>query len=727
METNPQIELARRYIEQTGVSVFLTGKAGTGKTTFLKEMAAQCSKRHAIVAPTGVAAINAGGVTIHSFFQLPFDPYLPDVKELVTEYQMPDRFKSLSKNRLNIIRTLELLIIDEISMVRADLLDAIDMTLRRARRSSRPFGGVQLLMIGDVHQLPPVVTERERPYMEQVYPSPFFFSSKALQRIPYITIELTTVYRQQDSAFVELLNNVRDNRIDDATLKILNSRVVRPDDAERSAIKPVTSHNTAIILTTHNRQADSINRRHLDALTGQHRTFEAIVTGNFPDKAFPCDRTLEIREGERVMFLKNDTSGSHRYYNGKLATVTGFGLENDEVYIEVIDDDGNTIHAGREKWENLKYNIDPKTNDITQEIDGTFYQYPLQAAWAVTIHKAQGLTFDCVVIDAADAFAFGQVYVALSRCRTLEGLTLSTPLTAGVTFSDESVEQFVNSQPSFEQAASAAPQYQQQYRIEKLMELFSVDDILHLTERLYSHYSRIKNIYPTNVSSMLRLINSLVDLQNVSERFKSQLLYLDEPSQNTRASQGAKYYLSQIQATKHAIDALLDVEIDNKDTSKHIHEAGEHLSDALGLKLSCLSAVEEHGYSVAIVQKAKADYITHPTKKKKETNSRKKHRIEKVKPQNSQPNNITDTTHTSHKENIDLTTMIRRWRSAKASEEGLVPYMVLNQKALLSIVSAQPRTRLELSQLHGIGPKTIQRYGDELLAIVSEFIENNRE
>jgi hypothetical protein len=282
METNPQIELARRYVEQTGVSVFLTGKAGTGKTTFLREVAAQCPKRHAIVAPTGVAAINAGGVTIHSFFQLPFDPYLPEVKELVTEYQMPENRKSLSKNKLNIIRTLELLIIDEISMVRADLLDAIDMTLRRYRRSSRPFGGVQLLMIGDVHQLSPVVTETERPFMEKVYPTPYFFASKALQRMPYVTIELTTVYRQQDEAFVNLLNHVRDNNIDAATLQALNARVNAPQ------------HKDAITLTTHNRQADAINRRHMEALKGERRVFEAIIRGNYPEQALPCDRSLEV-------------------------------------------------------------------------------------------------------------------------------------------------------------------------------------------------------------------------------------------------------------------------------------------------------------------------------------------------------------------------------------------------------------------------------------------------
>ena len=557
---NPQLALARRYVEQTGVSVFLTGKAGTGKTTFLHEIARTTAKRHAVVAPTGVAAINAGGVTIHSFFQLPFDPYLPDVKELVTEYQMPDRHKSLSKNKLNIIRTLELLIIDEISMVRADLLDAIDMTLRRYRRSSRPFGGVQLLMIGDVHQLSPVVTEAERTYMQQVYPTPYFFASKALQQIPHVTIELTTVYRQQDEAFVDLLNHVRNNRLDAETLSKLNSRVGAPQ-------------KDAITLTTHNRQADAINLRHMEALQGERCTFEAKLTGNYPEKSLPCDRTLTVKVGERVMFVKNDSSGGHRYYNGMLGTVTGFLHEEDKDCIEVINDDGDVIQVGREVWESLKYTIDPATKEITQEVEGTFSQYPLQAAWAVTIHKAQGLTFDRVVIDAADAFAFGQVYVALSRCRTLEGLTLSTPLTAGVAFDDASVYNFVHSQPTFEQTAKAAGSYEQQYRMEKLMELFSID--LRDADRLLERYTKLKNRNPDNLERMRQLTHSLTDLQNVSERFKSQLMQLDEAAQNERAAKGADYYRTQLQAARYAYAALLDVEIDNKEVAQAVREAGE--------------------------------------------------------------------------------------------------------------------------------------------------------
>lgn len=698
METNPQTELARRYVEQTGVSVFLTGKAGTGKTTFLHDIVANTTKRHAVVAPTGVAAINAGGVTIHSFFQLPFDPYLPDVKELVTEYQMPERYKALNKNKQNIIRTLELLIIDEVSMVRADLLDAIDMTLRRVRRSSRPFGGVQLLLIGDVHQLSPVVTEAERPYMERVYPSPYFFASKALQQINYVTIELTKVYRQQDAAFVDLLNHVRDNNIDPATLAALNARVG-------------TSQKDAITLTTHNRQADAINRRHMEALHGEQRTFDAIVKGNYPDKALPCDQRLEVKVGERVMFVKNDSSGGHRYYNGMLGTVTGFLREDDKDYIEVVSDDGDTIAVNRELWESMKYSIDAKTNDITQEVDGTFCQYPLQAAWAVTIHKAQGLTFDHVVIDAADAFAFGQVYVALSRCRTLEGLSLSSPLTAGVAFNDTSVSHFVSAQPSFEQTSVAADDYERQYRMEKLMELFGMDDLVHLADKLYEHYSKLKNIYPDLVKAFNAKIPTLLELQAVSEKFKAQLVRIDNAAQQLRAQQGAEYFQGKLAEVAALLPTLLEVDIDNKVTAERIKDNGARFAEALGLKLSCLTAVVKDGYSVQIVQRAKVDYLMNHDGKEKKTSRERTAKTAKQSGGDSM--------------NTDLATALRNWRSLKAAEQNVPAYVILQQKALQAIATNMPHTVAELKRQLGVGEKTVQRYGAELLDIVNDYTNDN--
>ena len=703
METNPQIELARRYVEQTGVSVFLTGKAGTGKTTFLHDIVASTTKRHAVVAPTGVAAINAGGVTIHSFFQLPFDPYLPDIKELVTEYQMPDKYKSLSKNKQNIIRTLELLIIDEVSMVRADLLDAIDMTLRRVRRSSRPFGGVQLLLIGDVHQLSPVVTETERPYMERVYPSPYFFASKALQQINYVTIELTRVYRQQDAAFVDLLNHVRDNNIDAPTLAALNARVGKPQKG-------------AITLTTHNRQADAINRRHMEALHGEQRRFEAIVKGNYPDKALPCDQQLEVKVGERVMFVKNDSSGGHRYYNGMLGTVTAFLREEDKDYIEVISDDGDTIAVNRELWESMKYSLDAKTNEIKQEVEGTFCQYPLQAAWAVTIHKAQGLTFDRVVIDAADAFAFGQVYVALSRCRTLEGLSLSTPLTAGVAFNDTSVSHFVNAQPSFEQTSMAADDYERQYRMEKLMELFGIDDLVHLADKLYEHYGKLKNIYPNLVQSLNTKISTLMDLQVVSEKFKAQLMRIDPSAQELRARQGAEYFQGKLAEVAATLPTLLDVDIDNKVTAERVKDNGSKFAEALGMKLSCLTAVIKDGYSVQTVQRAKVDYLMNNEGKEKKTGRERA-------PKQAKPTKQSG----GDSMNTDLATALRNWRALKAAEQNVPAYLILQQKALQAIATNMPHTIAELKRQLGVGEKTVQRYGAELLDIINDYTNDNNQ
>lgn len=706
METNPQLETARLYVEQTGVSLFLTGKAGTGKTTFLRDIVNTTAKRHVVLAPTGVAAVNAGGVTIHSFFQLPFDPYLPDVKELVTEYQMPASHKSLSKTKLDIIRTLELLIIDEISMVRADLMDAIDMVLRRYRRSSRPFGGLQLLMIGDVHQLSPVVTETERPFMEKVYPTPYFFASKALQKLHYVTIELTTVYRQQDAAFVDLLNHVRDNNIDAATLQALNARVNTNPSAQ--------SHNNTIVLTTHNRQADAINRRHMDALQGEQRTYKALLTGNYPEKSLPCDRSLEIKVGERVMFVKNDSSGGHRYYNGMLGTVTRYIYDDEEQkeYIEVLDDDGDTIAVGRETWESLRYNLDEKTGAITQEVEGTFSQYPLQPAWAVTIHKAQGLTFDRVAINAADAFAFGQVYVALSRCRTLEGLTLTTPLTAGVAFDDRSVSTFVAAQPSFEQTVAATDEYERQYRMEKLMELFGVDDLVHLAERLQEHYGKLKNIYPENLSRLSSLVSCLLNLQEVSGKFKTQLMRLDERQQDQRALKGAEYYHSQLSPLTAAFKALLDVEIDNKETAKAVREGGDALIEALGVKLACFEAVKEHGYSVQTVQQAKAKQLLGETAGSGKRKSKSRNRSED-KASGSADN-----------ANEELFQILRQWRSAKAREEGLPPYTILQQKALHAIATNIPRTPAELKRQLGVGPKTLEKYGNEILELILQTIDS---
>ena len=353
VEKDKAFEIAERYVNYTGRSVFLTGRAGTGKTTFLKHIAQSTLKRFVILAPTGVAAINAGGSTIHSFFQLPLCPYLPDVPELITEYQTPEKYRSLRKERQKMIRTLDLLIIDEISMVRADLLDAVDATLRRYRNNDLPFGGVQLLMIGDAQQLSPVVKEHERPFMEKVYPSPYFFYSKALQKLSYVTIELQKVYRQKDADFLELLNAVRENRVTQSVLNALNSRLHAFEDDGQT-----------IRLTTHNAQSDNVNMSKLEELPGKQHMFEADVDDDFPEHMYPADKVLVLKEGAQVMFIRNDSEGE--YYNGKLGKVVSI-KPNGTVEVEPADG-GMPVWVSPVEWENIQYALNDEGEIIPTEI-----------------------------------------------------------------------------------------------------------------------------------------------------------------------------------------------------------------------------------------------------------------------------------------------------------------------------------------------------------------------
>lgn len=431
MQTNQDFELALDLLQNTGINLFLTGKAGTGKTTFLKRLKEISPKRMIVVAPTGVAAINAGGVTIHSFFQLSFGPYLsPTLKE--EEEKKPDFKHQFRKEKINILRSMDLLVIDEVSMVRADVLDAISDILRRYRDGSKPFGGVQLLLIGDLQQLAPVAKEDEWNVLKDYYPSTFFFESKALAESSYFCIELTHVYRQNDTHFIQLLNNIRENRFDDATLAQLNQRYI-PN------FRP--AHNSDYItLTTHNYQAQQINSRNLAELPDEPYTFTATIENDFPEYSYPTDEQLTLKRGAQVMFVKNDSSSEKRYYNGKIGKIVFINADK----ITVADETGQEIDVEKETWSNLKYTIDPETQEIVESVSGTFSQYPLKTAWAITIHKSQGLTFDHAIIDVSAAFSHGQAYVALSRCKTLEGVVLNSPITRNAMISDSRINAFIS-------------------------------------------------------------------------------------------------------------------------------------------------------------------------------------------------------------------------------------------------------------------------------------------
>lgn len=445
LDENKEFNRAVAFVCQTGKNLFLTGKAGTGKTTFLKYIREHCYKNMAVLAPTGVAAINAGGVTIHSFFQLPFGMYIPDA---ITEWGNPDnssvynKSRLLSKLRLNrskleVIRELDTLIIDEISMVRADLLDAVDDVLRAIRR--RPddaFGGVQMILIGDLFQLPPVVRNDELPLLQSHYKSPFFFDARVIQNDPPVFIELQKIYRQSDEKFISLLNNVRNNCCGEEEIEMLNS-YHQPDFEPGYEEEYIT-------LASHNFIADRINQMELDKLPGKRYSFDSIVTGDFPERSFPADKTLELKLGTQVMFIKNDSGETRRFYNGKIGRIEK--IDNDrKVWVRFKEEEA-LMELPLEKWSNIKYNYNNEKDNIEEEELGTFEQFPIRLAWAVTIHKSQGLTFDRAIIDAGKSFAAGQVYVALSRLRSLHGLVLRSRILPGSIATDSSVLAYIQTQ-----------------------------------------------------------------------------------------------------------------------------------------------------------------------------------------------------------------------------------------------------------------------------------------
>ena len=520
--------LAEKYVEETGVSVFLTGKAGTGKTTFLKHIVDTTTKRAVVLAPTGVAAVNAQGSTIHSFFGLPLSPYLPEVPELKTEYQMPEQYRRLKKEKVQMIKTLDLLIIDEISMVRADLLDAVDMTLRRVRHREQPFGGVQLLMIGDARQLSPVVTESERPYIQKVYPSPYFFHAKSLKGLRYVTIELQEIYRQEDAGFIDLLNAVRDQHLTPAQLQRLNSRVGAPCGEDW------------IRLTTHNAQADAVNAQRMAALTGEEHIFPARIEGDYPESMYPAPEELLLKEGARVMFLRNDPEGN--FYNGKMATIQWIGDEQ----ITVLDDEGQQLAVTPLLWENLQYSLEESSGEIIQKTVGSFRQFPLRPAWAITIHKSQGLTFDHVIIDAGAAFAFGQVYVALSRCRSLEGISLARPISASVLFQEPDVATFHASFPSESSVSASLPAFQQQFIEAQRADCFTFEvfrqQLCSLRKIWREHLSHSQ---PQTLALLEEACGKVIEAESVAVRFRRQLQQLATQPERLaeRTLKAAAYFL----------------------------------------------------------------------------------------------------------------------------------------------------------------------------------------
>ena len=530
-------ELAYHYVQHTNRCIFLTGKAGTGKTTFLRRLKQECPKQMAVVAPTGVAAINAEGVTIHSLFQLPPQLFLPTDearRQLFAEMQM-------RANKQRVLRNLELLVIDEVSMVRADLLDTIDAVLRHFKhRPTIPFGGVQLLVIGDLFQLSPVVREEEWRLLQPYYEGPYFFQARVFRELKPIYIEFEHVYRQTNVEFLSILNEVRNNALTPQSFAVLNGRV------RSLGVQKFRSLEGAITLSTHNSKVDAINQREMDALKGKEYTYKATITDTFPESMYPIDEQLVLKVGARVMFIKNDSSTDKLYYNGKLGVVTSLSKQA----IHVLCDDGTEVNVHNEVWENIRYNADSGSDQVQTEIIGTFTHYPLRLAWAITIHKAQGLTFDQLIIDAEDAFAAGQVYVALSRCRSLEGLTLLTPIPTRALTNAREVLRFTENQDSIQTIEQNLQPAQKEYLTTLLCALF---DFKEHTEQLYSLQRMANSMTSLQIPPnqyITDLITPLLELHGVGERFQQQirqLMYNDQLDKLQERLQAAcQYYAPKI-------------------------------------------------------------------------------------------------------------------------------------------------------------------------------------
>ena len=649
-----------------------------------------------VVAPTGVAAINARGVTIHSFFQLPFGPILPDGSSSDNK-----RFtRKFGKDKINIIKSMDLLVIDEISMVRCDVLDGIDQTLRRYKDRNAVFGGVQLLMIGDLQQLSPVVKDNEWRLLSPYYKTPFFFSSQAYNSCNPLSIELKHIYRQDNPVFINILNEIRNNTLSQKSADELNKRF-QPD------FKP-NDEDGYISLTTHNNKAKSVNSNMLSEIKSKTITYNAEIKDKFPEYSYPCNPELDLKVGAQVMFVKNDSSIEKRYFNGKIGKV--IYLDKEEVIVKCPDDDFN-IEVTPETWENISYSINAETKAISEDKLGSFTQMPLRLAWAITIHKSQGLTFERAIIDAQGAFAHGQTYVALSRCKSLEGLVLRSKIDSRQIISDENVNSFnknsEENQPSEKELNASKSIFQRAL----IAEIFDFYGFLNPLNRMLDVFYKNRGSIRGNIDTLLpQMKTEVAGFLKIANGFKQQLVELTdnstEPDSNdqiqTRFRKAIVYFEEQ---TKSKIETPLEALVfttDNKAVKADLEKPLGILEEQLKIKLLYFTELSE-GFEVTAFLNLRAKGILKVAEKKR-------------KPRNTFADGMS---------NAGLYEQLRALRDAIAENEGLPHYMVFAQKSLNEMCEFFPTTEKQLLKINGFGKVRVEQHGEEILEVINAYCNKN--
>ena len=692
MAKNPELELALQFIEKTDRNLFITGKAGTGKTTFLHKIKSESLKRMVIVAPTGVAAINAKGVTIHSFFQMPFGPILPN------QIANTNQQRKFSKTKIDIIKSLDLVIIDEISMVRADLLDAIDQVMRRYKNRNKVFGGAQILMIGDLQQLAPVVKPNEWSLLQQHYETVYFFSSKAYQEANVVSIELKHIYRQKNENFIKILNEIRTNTLSDTSAKILNKNY-------NPSFSP-SKEEGYITLTTHNNRANLINNSELNKLKIKSAFFNAEISGKFSENAYPNAERLELKVGAQVMFIKNDSSTDKRYYNGKIGIITAISKESVSVQ---CGDEVDEIVTEKETWSNINYSINEETKAIKEEMIGAFSQIPLRLAWAITIHKSQGLTFERAIIDAEASFAHGQTYVALSRCTSLDGLVLKTPITSSAIINDNTVSIFNESVEENHPDEGVLNESEKYFQLNLISEIFDYQPLLYPTTRLIDIFYKNQSSIKGDIIDHLQTIkdDGVVALMKVSNGFKNQLLQISEdailPENSSQIQErfikAIAYFV--IKAKGDILKPLntISFSTDNKSVQKDFSKQLDSLQEKLLEKLFVLQKLT-NGFKVQEYLEVRAKAVlqkSEPTKKKKVVSKR----------------------------DPILSIKLRELRDEISKDLGIPHFQIFTQETLYAMCDELPRTEKELLKIVGMGKTRVSKYGELVLEAIDVYCNEN--